>query len=84
MIELQNVKKIYPNKTIALNGVTLRIEDGEFVFVVGHSGAGKTTLMRLLLREEKPTSGKLIINDFDLGKMPNYRVPHYRRQRFPY
>ncbi|MBQ2767981.1 MAG: cell division ATP-binding protein FtsE [Clostridia bacterium] len=80
MIELQNVKKVYPNKTAALNGVTLRIDDGEFVFVVGHSGAGKTTLMRLLLREEKPTSGKLIINDFDLTKMPNYKVAHYRRQ----
>ncbi len=80
MIELQNVKKIYPNKTVALGGVTLRIEDGEFVFVVGHSGAGKTTLMRLLLREEKPTSGKLIVNDFDLTKLPGYKVAHYRRQ----
>lgn len=80
MIELQNVKKIYPNKTVALGGVTLRIEDGEFVFVVGHSGAGKTTLMRLLLREEKPTSGKLMVNEFDLTKLPNYKVAHYRRQ----
>ena len=80
MIELQNVKKIYPNKTVALGGVTLRIEDGEFVFVVGHSGAGKTTLMRLLLREEKPTSGKLLVNDLDLAKLPNYKVAHYRRQ----
>lgn len=80
MIELQNVKKIYPNKTVALGGVTLRIEDGEFVFVVGHSGAGKTTLMRLLLREEKPTSGKLMVNEFDLTRLPNYKVAHYRRQ----
>ena len=80
MIELQNVKKIYPNKTVALGGVTLRIEDGEFVFVVGHSGAGKTTLMRLLLREEKPTSGKLLVNEFDLTRLPNYKVAHYRRQ----
>ncbi|MBR7185786.1 MAG: cell division ATP-binding protein FtsE [Clostridia bacterium] len=80
MIELQNVKKIYPNKTVALGGVTLRIEDGEFVFVVGHSGAGKTTLMRLLLREEKPTSGKLLVNEFDLTKLPNHKVAHYRRQ----
>lgn len=80
MIELQNVKKIYPNKTVALGGVSLRIEDGEFVFVVGHSGAGKTTLMRLLLREEKPTSGKLTVNEFDLTKLPGYKVAHYRRQ----
>ena len=80
MIEFQNVKKVYPNKTAALNGVSLRIEDGEFVFVVGHSGAGKTTLMRLLLREEKPTSGKLTVNEFDLTKMPGYKVSRYRRQ----
>ena len=80
MIEFQNVKKVYPNKTAALNGVSLRIEDGEFVFVVGHSGAGKTTLMRLLLREEKPTSGKLMVNEFDLTKIPGYKVAHYRRQ----
>lgn len=80
MIEFKNVKKIYPNGTKALDGVNLRIEDGEFVFIVGHSGAGKSTLTKLLLREEKVTSGKLIVDNFDLSKLQNYKVPYYRRK----
>ena len=80
MIEFRNVKKVYPNGTVALDGINLRINDGEFVFVVGASGAGKSTLMKLLLREEKVTSGKLNVDEFDLVKMPEYKVPYYRRQ----
>jgi len=80
MIDFVNVKKAYPNGTMALKGVNLHIDDGEFVFIVGHSGAGKTTLMKLLLREEKATSGKLIVGDYDLTNMSNLRVPHYRRE----
>ncbi len=80
MIEFKNVKKIYPNGTKALDGVNLRIEDGEFVFIVGHSGAGKSTLTKLLLREEKVTSGKLTVDNFDLSKLQNYKVPYYRRK----
>jgi len=80
MIEFRNVKKVYPNGTVALGGVNLRVEDGEFVFVVGHSGAGKTTLMKLLLREEKLTSGRLMVNDYDLTKLSRFRVPFYRRE----
>ncbi len=80
MIEFKNVKKIYPNGTKALDGINLRIEDGEFVFIVGHSGAGKSTLTKLLLREEKVTSGKLTVDQFDLTKMQNYKVPYYRRK----
>ena len=53
MIDFVNVKKAYPNGTMALRGINLHIDDGEFVFIVGHSGAGKTTLMKLLLREER-------------------------------
>ncbi len=70
----------YPNGTVALDGVNLRIGDGEFVFVVGASGAGKSTLMKLMLREEKITSGDLIVDEFDLVKMPRRKVPYYRRQ----
>ncbi|MBE6563625.1 MAG: cell division ATP-binding protein FtsE [Ruminococcaceae bacterium] len=80
MIELRNVKKHYPNGTIALDGVDLKVEDGEFVFIVGRSGAGKTTMMKLLLREEVASSGDIIVGDYNLSKLPNYKVPHYRRE----
>ncbi len=79
MIDFKNVRKAYPNGTVALDGLSLHIDDGEFVFAVGHSGAGKTTLTKLLLREETPTSGKIIVDDYDLTRMPGFRVPHYRR-----
>jgi len=78
MIDFKNVVKTYPNGTVALKGISLHIDDGEFVFIVGHSGAGKTTLTKLLLCEEKPTSGHLIVGDF--ARIPNYRIPHYRRE----
>jgi cell division transport system ATP-binding protein len=80
MIEFRNVRKVYDNGTTALDGVNIKVNDGEFLFVVGASGAGKSTLMKLLLREEKVTSGRLTVDEFDLVKMPNYKVPYYRRQ----
>lgn len=80
MIDFRNVKKVYPNGTTALDGVNLHIDDGEFLFIVGASGAGKSTMMKLLLREESVTSGRLTVDEFDLVKMPNYKVPYYRRQ----
>lgn len=80
MIEFKNVKKTYPNGTEALNGIDLKIDDGEFVFIVGASGAGKSTLTKLLTREEKITEGQLTVNEFDLVKIPERKVPYYRRQ----
>ncbi|NLK38640.1 MAG: cell division ATP-binding protein FtsE [Clostridiales bacterium] len=80
MIEFKNVKKVYKNGTVALDNVNLKIDDGEFVFIVGESGAGKTTMMKLLLREEKVTSGKLIVNGHNLAKLSSFRVPRYRRE----
>lgn len=79
MIEFKNVTKRYPNGTVALNGIDLKIEDGEFVFIVGGNGSGKTTLTRLLIKEEEITDGEIIVNGEKLSKMRNWRVPYYRR-----
>ena len=80
MIEFKNVSKTYNNRDYVLNDVNLRIEDGEFVFIVGKSGSGKTTLTKLLMREEKVTSGRIIINGFRLDKMRSGKVPYLRRE----
>ncbi len=79
MIEFQNVTKKYPNGTVALDNVSLRINDGEFVFIVGSSGAGKSTLIKLMLREEKANSGVVKVNGKNLGKMARYKIPKFRR-----
>lgn len=81
MIELQNVKLRYPgSKTYALNEINIKIEKGEFVFVVGSSGSGKTSLMKLILKELEPTGGRIKVADFDLGKMKKRNIPKYRRK----
>ena len=79
MIEFINVTKEYSD-TSALTNVSFRIENGEFVFIVGHSGAGKTTLTKLLLREEKATEGKILVDGIDVTSLSASRVPHYRRK----
>ena len=80
MIDFVNVKKAYPNGTMALKGINLHIDEGEFLFVCGPSGAGKSTLMKLLLREERITSGKLTVGEYDLSELSELKVPYYRRE----
>ena len=80
MIKFTNVTKSYQKDHAVLDGLNLTINDGEFVFIVGESGAGKTTMMKLLLREEKPDSGKLIVGDTDLTRISSFKVPKFRRK----
>ena len=79
MIEFINVTKLYQTSVRALKGVSFKIKDGEFVFIVGVSGAGKSTLTKLMMHEEKPNSGKVIVNDFDIGQMKVSEIPMLRR-----
>ncbi len=79
MIRFENVSKTYKNGTVALRDVSLNIEKGEFVFLVGSSGSGKTTCLRLLLREETPDSGRILELGRDIGSMRKSRVPYLRR-----
>lgn len=80
MISFEQVSKIYPNGTKALDGVTIRINQGEFVSVVGHSGAGKTTFTKLILGEEKPTDGIVMVDNVDVHKLKGGDVTEYRRR----
>ena len=79
MIEMLNVSKKYPNGITAVNDLSIRIEQGEFVYVVGPSGAGKSTFIKMIYREELPTKGTIKVGDFDLVKMKNKQVPFLRR-----
>lgn len=79
MIEMQDVYKKYKNGVIAVNGIQVRIEQGEFVYVVGPSGAGKSTFIKMMYREERPSKGTIVVNGFNLSKLRNKRVPLFRR-----
>ena len=85
MIRLEGVKKVYEGigkspDILALNDVNLHIKKGEFAFVLGHSGAGKSTFLKLILREEVATEGQVIVNGLNLNKMRQRQIPYFRRQ----
>ena len=79
MIYMKDVSKVYDNGTVALDHVNVKIEKGDFVFLVGASGAGKSTFVRMLLREILPTSGKLRVTGHDMMKLRSKDVPYMRR-----
>ncbi|MDD7594996.1 MAG: cell division ATP-binding protein FtsE [Eubacteriales bacterium] len=79
MIEFKNVVKEYADIK-ALDGVSFTVRDGEFAFIVGHSGAGKTTVTKVLLRQEKVTSGQILVDGIDITKLPERAIPFYRRK----
>jgi cell division transport system ATP-binding protein len=79
MIEMSEVYKTYPNGVLAINGLDIMINQGEFVYVVGPSGAGKSTFIKMMYREEKPSSGKIVINGVDLSQLKESKVPMLRR-----
>lgn len=79
MIEFKGVYKTYDTGIEALKDVNIHIDKGEFVFIVGASGAGKSTFLKLIMREEVPTAGEVIINDFRLSKLKRRQIPYLRR-----
>ena len=80
MIVLENVVKSYPNGVGAINGISMTIKRGEFVFIVGDSGSGKSTLIKLLLKELEPTEGRIRVNGVNLARMRKRAIPRYRRK----
>lgn len=80
LIQIRNVKKTYKTGVTAVQDVSLDIQKGEFVFIIGSTGCGKSTLIKMLYREEKPTSGTINIGGINVGKLKNYKVYKVRRK----
>jgi cell division transport system ATP-binding protein len=79
MISFENVTKDYKGGSVAVRDMSLEIDKGEFVFLVGSSGSGKTTFIRLLLREEIPTHGRILVAGRDIANLSQWRIPYLRR-----
>lgn len=80
LIRIRNAKKTYKNGVTAIQDLDLDIKKGEFVFIIGSTGCGKSTLIKMLYREEKPTSGKIIVGGINVGKLRNSKVYKIRRK----
>ena len=80
LIKFKDVKKTYKTGTTAIYNLDLSIEKGEFVFIIGETGCGKSTLIKMLYREEKPTNGKILVGGLDVGKIKNRKVYKLRRK----
>ena len=79
MLEFIEVNKIYNNDVCSLKDLSFRVEDGEFIFLIGASGAGKTSIIKMLLREIKPSSGEIIVDNVNIVKLRNRKIPELRK-----
>ena len=79
MIRMNDVTMVYDNGTRAVNKANLRVDEGEFVFLVGASGSGKTTIIKLLTADVRPTEGRVLVNNYNVGEMKKRRIPYLRR-----
>lgn len=80
MIYFDQVSKIYPGNSVALDGISFAVEPGEFVSIVGHSGAGKSTLLKMILAEEKPSAGEVYFESTNIHELSKNEIPHLRRR----
>lgn len=79
VIRMSEATVVYENGTRAVNKASLRVDEGEFVFLVGASGSGKTTIIKLLTGEVRPSEGRVIVNNYDIGRMKKRQIPYLRR-----
>ena len=79
MIVAEDATVVYDNGVKGINEVSLEINKGEFVFIIGSSGSGKTTFIKMLLKEVEPTKGQVFVNNFDIARIKNRKLPYYRR-----
>ncbi|AFJ01780.1 Cell division transporter, ATP-binding protein FtsE [Methylophaga frappieri] len=80
MIQFNDVYKRYPNQYEALSGLSFELDKGEMAFLTGHSGAGKSTLLKLIALIERSSHGQVIVNNQNLGRLPKWKIPYYRRK----